>query len=118
MVVLVMGGVLHAGVTQRWLIEGSSLVDLLSITGTGKVLLPVLPLVLLVGLSREVVPQEIVGRRALEPQGPRKRPPPLCEVETTRVGVQICPSARQPVTRIRNKLGERSAEIVPDRHDA
>jgi hypothetical protein len=32
MVVLVLEGVMlvHAGVTQRWLIEGSSLVDLLS----------------------------------------------------------------------------------------
>jgi hypothetical protein len=30
MVVLVWWVVLHAGVTQRWLIEGSSLVDLLS----------------------------------------------------------------------------------------
>jgi hypothetical protein len=65
-----------------------------------------------------MVPYEIVGGRAVEPKGPRERPPPLCEIETTRVGVHVCPSARQPVTMIRNKLGERSVEIVPDRHDA
>jgi hypothetical protein len=65
-----------------------------------------------------VVPYEIVGGRALEPQGLGERPPSLCEIETTRVGVQVRPSARQPMTMIRNKLGNCSAKTVPDRHDA
>jgi hypothetical protein len=69
-------------------------------------------------LGSEVVPYEIVGGRAVEPKGPRERPPPLCELETTRVGVQICPSARQPVTRVGNDIGEWITDIPPDRHDA
>ncbi len=98
----------HAGVTQRWLIEGSSLVDLLS---TGDWTVVPLVRVVLVSLGGDVVPYEIVGGRAVEPEGPRERPPPLCELETTRVGVQVCPSARQPVTRIGDKR-------ALDRHDA
>jgi hypothetical protein len=65
-----------------------------------------------------MVPYEIVGGRAVEPQGPRERPPSLCEVQTTRVGVHVCPSARQSMTMIRNELDNRTDEIAPDRHDA
>ncbi|BEP16479.1 hypothetical protein acdb102_47900 [Acidothermaceae bacterium B102] len=67
--------------------------------------------VVLCAVGGDVVPYEIVGGRAVEPEGPRERPPPLCELETTRVGVQVCPSARQPVTRIGSKG-------ALDRHDA
>jgi hypothetical protein len=69
-------------------------------------------------LGGHVVPYEIVGGRTVEPQGPDERPPPLCELKTTRVGVQICPSARQPVTSVGDKVGERAVDLVPDRHDA
>jgi hypothetical protein len=121
MVVLVFEGVLvlHAGVTQRWLsgiTGGSSLVDLLSGMGMGRWCWWCW-----CGgayLSCEVVPYEIVGGRALEAQGLGERPPSLCEIEATRVGVQVCPSARQPMTRIRNELGRHADEIGPDRHDA
>jgi hypothetical protein len=119
-------------VLGRWLsavIECSSLVDLLSCRGWGHLL--VLPC----GGARagaagagaaadrwqpagEVVPYEIVGRRAREPQGPGERPPPLCELETTRVGVQVCPSARQPMTRVRDKITGSTGQLVPGRHDA
>jgi hypothetical protein len=54
----------------------------------------------------------------VEPEGPAKCLPPLYEIETTRVGVHVCPSARQPVAMIRNDLGERSVEVFPDRHYA
>src|SRR5438874_3095030 len=91
-------------------IECSSLVDLLSCWGLGRVG-RVVPVELLLGC--EVVPYEIVGRRAVEPEGSRERPPPLCELETTRVGVQICPSARQSMTRVRYEVSGSTDDLVP-----
>jgi hypothetical protein len=115
MVVLVCRLGMRSVVLGRWLsavIECSSLVDLLSCWGWGHVVvLVVAGAGHAAGAARlgEVVPYEIVGRRAREPQGPGERPPPLCELETTRVGVQVCPSARQPMTRVRDELGQRIA---------
>jgi hypothetical protein len=100
-------------------IECSSLVDLLSCSGLGRCCSCCCVYCWggAAGL-REVLPYAVVGRRTLEPQGPRERPPPLCELETTRVGVQICPSARQPMTRVGDKISGSTDDLVPDRHDA
>ena len=121
MVVLVLGLVLKCWLSG--VIECSSLVDLLSCWGWGHVVRRGDVGQGTAGRAAaarlgEVVPYEIVGRRAREPQGPGERPPPLCELETTRVGVQVCPSARQSMTRVGDQPGRHLTGLAPDRHDA
>jgi hypothetical protein len=40
-----------------------------------------------------------------EPQRPAEGPAPLRQREASRIEVQVCPSARQPATRVGPKLG-------------